>query len=202
MTLSSHSIRRASAISLAALTFVACSDSTGPLDVTPDQLEIIGEAMATEIESGVTQLTAGDAIATVDAPQFSIQRRTPANVGGIAFNLQRAGNYPSFQVVDPECGVFSQNPPTDSDADQVPDNLTITFAVPACRFVGENGSFDLTGVIRVTDPLPGTAGMAFTMASQLRSRSRLEGTGTSGAGMTAVTRTRAPSPTVTARVAR
>ena len=164
MTPSFHSIRRASVLSLAALTFVACSDSTGPLDVTPDQLAVIGEAMATEIESGVAQLTAGDAMSTVDAPQFSIQRRTPANVGGVAFNIQRAGNYPSFQVVDPECGVLSQNPPTDSDADAVPDNLTITFAVPACRFVGENGSFDLTGVIRVTDPLPGTAGLAFNMA--------------------------------------
>lgn len=164
MTLSSHFIRRASAMSLAALTFVACSDSTAPLDVTPDQLEVIGQTMAIEIESGVAQLTAGDAMNTVDAPRFSIQRRTPANVGGVAFNIQRAGNYPSFQVVDPECGVLSQNPPTDSDADQVPDNLTITFAVPACRFVGENGSFDLTGVIRVTDPLPGTAGMAFNMA--------------------------------------
>ena len=68
MTPSFHSIRRVSALSLAALTFVACSDSTAPLDVTPDQLAIIGEAMATEIESGVAQLTAGDAMSTVDAP--------------------------------------------------------------------------------------------------------------------------------------
>ena len=37
-------------------------------------------------------------------------------VGGVAFNIQHAGQYPSFQVVDPECGVLSQNPPTDSDA--------------------------------------------------------------------------------------
>ena len=164
MNPSSKFIRRASTISLAALTFAACSDATAPLDVSPEQLEVIGQTMAVEIESGVAQLTAGDAMATVDAPQFSIQRRTPANVGGVAFNIQRAGQYPSLQVVDPECGVLSQNPPTDSDADQVPDNLSITFAVPACRFVGENGSFDLTGVIRVSDPLPGTAGMAFNMA--------------------------------------
>jgi hypothetical protein len=164
MTLSSHSIRRASAISLAALTFVACSDSTAPLDVSPEQLEVIGYTMAAEMESGVLQLTAQDAMGTVDAPQFSIQRRLPGNVGSVAFNIQRAGRYPSFQVVDTECGVLSQNPPTDSDADQVPDNLSITFALPACRFVGEEGSFDLTGVIRVSDPLPGTAAMAFNMA--------------------------------------
>jgi hypothetical protein len=164
MTLSSRSIRRASAISLAALTFVACSDSTAPLDVSPEQLEVIGFTMAAEMESGVLQLTAQDAMGTVDAPQFSIQRRAPGNVGSVAFNLQRAGQYPSFQVVDTECGVLSQNPPTDSDADQVPDNLSITFALPACRFVGQDGSFDLTGVIRVSDPLPGTAAAAFNMA--------------------------------------
>ncbi len=164
MTLSSRSIRRASAISLAALTFIACSDSTAPLDVSPEQLEVMGQTMAAEMESGVLQLTAQDAMGTVDAPQFSIQRRLPGNVGSVAFNIQRAGRYPSFQVVDTECGVLSQNPPTDSDADQVPDNLSITFALPACRFVGEDGSFDLTGVIRVSDPLPGTAGMAFNMA--------------------------------------
>lgn len=165
MTLSSRSFTRAGALTLAALTFAACSDSTAPLDVSPEQLEAIGQTMALEIESGVLQLTAQDAMGTVDAPAFSVQRRTPGNLGGAAFNLQRVAGHPiSLQVVDPECGVPSQNPPTDSDADQVPDNLTITFALPACRFVSETGSFELTGVIRVTDPLPGTAAMAFTMA--------------------------------------
>lgn len=163
MTLSSRSLRRAGALTLATLTFVACSDSTAPLDVSPEQLEVIGQAMATEIESGVTQLTAQDAMNGVDLPQFSVQRRAPGGISGLALNLQGAGS-PSFQVVGTECGVLSQNPPIDSDADAVPDNLTITFSLPACRFVDENGSFDLTGQIRVTDPAPGTAGMAFNMA--------------------------------------
>jgi hypothetical protein len=164
MTLSSRSITRAGAVALAAFTFAACSDSTGPLDVSPEQLEVIGETMALQIQSGVLQLTAQDAMGTVDAPSFSVQSRGPGNLGSAAFNLQRAAGYPSLQVVDPECGVPSQNPPTDTDADQVPDNLTITFALPACRFVNVDGSFELTGVIRVTDLLPGTAGMAFSMA--------------------------------------
>ena len=163
MTLSSNSVRRASALTLAALS-LACSDATAPLAISPEQLEVIGLTMATELESGALQLTAQDAMGTVDAPQLSIRRPPPGNLGGVALNLQSAGRYPSFQVVDPECGVFSQNPPTDTDADQVPDNLSITFAVPACRFVGQDGSFELTGVIRVTDPLPGTAAAAFNMA--------------------------------------
>ena len=163
MTLSSRSFRRASALTLAALTLVACSDATAPLDVSPEQLQVIGEAMATEIESGVTQLTAQDAMSGVDMPQFSVQRRAPGGISGLSLSLQRA-SAPSFQVVGTECGVPSQNPPTDSDADQVPDNLTITFSLPACRFVDENGTFDLTGLIRITDPTPGTAAMAFNMA--------------------------------------
>ena len=165
MNFSSRSLTRAGAVTLAALTFAACSDSTAPLDVSPEQLEAIGQTMALEMESGVLQLTAQDAMGTVDAPAFSIHSRRPGNLGGAAFNLQRAAGYPvSLQVIDPQCGVPSQNPPTDSDADQIPDNLTITFAVPACRFVDETGSFELTGVIRVTDQAPGTAGMAFTMS--------------------------------------
>jgi hypothetical protein len=163
MTLSSRSLRRASALTLAALTLVACSDSTAPLDVSPEQLEVIGQAMAIEIEGGVTQLSAQDAMNGVELPQFSVQRRAPGGISGLALNLQGVRS-PSFQVVGTECGVLSQNPPTDSDADQVPDNLTITFSLPACRFVEETGTFDLTGMIRVTDPAPGTAGMAFNMA--------------------------------------
>src|SRR5687768_6948007 len=171
MPLSSNSVRRASALTLAALS-LACSDATAPLAISPEQLEVIGLTMATELESGALQLTAQDAMGTVDAPQLSIRRPTPGNLGGVALNLQSAGRYPSSQVVDPECGVFSQNPPTDTDADQVPDNLSITFAVPACRLVGQDGSFELTGVIRVTDPLPGTAAAAFGRRPWRRRRVR------------------------------
>ncbi len=163
MTFSSRSPRRASVLTLAALTLVACSDATAPLDVSPEQLEVIGLAMATEIESTVTQLSAQDAMTGVELPQFSVQRRAPGGISGLALSLQGTRS-PSFQVVGTECGVMSQNPPTDSDADAVPDNLTITFSLPACRFIEDNGTFDLTGMLRVTDPAPGTAGMAFNMA--------------------------------------
>ena len=164
MTLSARSIRRAGAATFAALTFVACSDSTAPLDISPEELESIGYAMAIQLESGVLQLTAQDAMGTIDPPALSVQRRPPSTRFP-TLSLHRAGGYPvSLQTVDPECGVPSQNPPTDSDGDQVPDNLTITFALPACRVVGEDGSFELTGIVRVSDPLPGTAAVAFNMA--------------------------------------
>ena len=165
MTLSARSIRRAGAATVAALTFVACSDSsTAPLDISPEELESIGYSMAIQLESGVLQLTAQDAMGTIDAPALSVQRGA-RSTHFPTLSLNRTAGYPvSLQTVDPECGVPSQNPPTDSDADQVPDNLTITFALPACRVVGPDGSFDLTGIVRVSDPLPGTAAVAFNMA--------------------------------------
>lgn len=145
MTLSFRSHRRASVVALAALGFVACSEALAPLDVTVEHLEWAAHGMMFEIESGVAGLTVTGAM-------------------NVAFNVQQAGRYPPFQVVDPECGVFSQSPPVDSDADGVPDNLTITFGGPACHFPVETGSRDLTGVIRISDPLPGMAAPAFTMA--------------------------------------
>jgi hypothetical protein len=159
------SFKRAGAVTLTALT-LACGDSTSPLPVTPEVLEAMGQAMAIELETGVMQLTADDAMGNVDAPQFSVQRRTPRSFAGLALNVQRTSGRPvSFQVVDPECGTPSQTPPTDTDGDHVPDNLEITFSLPACHFTDASGTFDLTGIIRLTDPLPGTAGMQFNMAT-------------------------------------
>jgi hypothetical protein len=166
MRISSRFFTRAGAVTLTALTLAACGDSTSPLDVTPEHLEAMGQAMAVELESGVMQLTADDAMGSVEPPAFSVQRRTPPSLAGLALNVQRATGHPvSFQVVDPQCGVPSQDPPTDSDGDNVPDNLQITFSLPACHFSDPSGSFDLTGIIRVTDPSPGTAGMQFNMAA-------------------------------------
>src|SRR5688500_15649672 len=136
---------RSFSVALAALTVVACSDSAGPLDVFASQelLEGIGPGMAFVFENGALQLTAEGAMGTVDFPSFSVRRSNRVPLGA-ALNVQRAGSLPSFQAVDRWCGLPSQDPPTDTDADNVPDNLTITFAPPACRVTDEaNDTFDL-----------------------------------------------------------
>jgi hypothetical protein len=161
-TLSFRSFRRAGTLTAAALTFAACSDSTGPLDMSPEQVQAIGELLATEIQSGALQLNGADAIGNVGTPSLSVQRRPFGNVGGLALNIQ--GTRPRLQTVDPQCGVPSQDPPTDTDEDLIPDNLSVTFALPACRFIEETGSFDLTGVMNITDRQPGTPGMAFDLS--------------------------------------
>jgi hypothetical protein len=167
MTPSSRFITRVGALTFTALTLAACTEPLAPLDLSQEDIERIAWSIAIEIESGAMQLTPQYLPGTVDLPlMLSIQSRRPGNLGGASFNLQHAGGHPaSFQVIDSQCGVPSQSPPTDADADLVPDNLTITFALPACRYVDVNGStWDLTGVIRVSDPQPSTAAMAFDMA--------------------------------------
>ena len=165
MTLSSRYMARAGTLIFAALTFAACSDPLAPHDVSPDRLQWIGYTIGIEMESGAMQLTAQDVLGTMGCcSRFSEAR--PGYRVAAASNRQRAAGQPAsfYYMIDAECGVPSQNPPTDSDADQVPDNLTITFAVPACRFVDTHDTYELTGVIRVSDPQPGTGAMAFNMA--------------------------------------
>jgi hypothetical protein len=167
MTASSRSMARAAALTFAALTFAACSEPFAPLELSPQQYEAIAWSIGMEFESGAMQLTAQNALGTMDCCSRFSQARP--GFSRAALNLQRAPGHPaSFQVVDAECGNPSQNPPTDSDADQVPDDLTIAFALPACRFVYAggpyDGTYDLTGVIRLSDPQPGAAAMAFNMA--------------------------------------
>jgi hypothetical protein len=168
MFISRRFIARAGALTLAAATFAACGDSTGPLNLSPDQLQSLGESMAIEIEGGALQLTAQGAMGTVNAPAFSLHSaRMPqllqSRVSGL--RLSRAGaSLRQTPTLNTDCGVPSQNPPTDSDGDQVPDNFSVTFALPACHFADADGSIDLTGVARVTDPLPGTAGMTLNFS--------------------------------------
>jgi hypothetical protein len=176
MTIQRRLIARAGALSLAAATLASCSDSSGPLELDPIQFESMGESIAAEIESSVFQLTAGSAMEGVGSPALALRARlartAPARPG---FQLQGLPMGASG-----ECGVPSQNPPTDTDEDGVPDNLTVTFALPACHVEDIDGSMDLTGAMRISDPLPGTAGLAMNLAlDQLRiaiSGSEIDGT--------------------------
>src|SRR5688572_23631798 len=103
MTLSLRSLSRGSVVTLAALSFVACTEAIAPLDVTPEDLEWVGSGMAFELENGVAWLTVAGAMDNDNWPHFSMQGRRLANGGGVAFNLQQAVGLPSFQAVQPEC---------------------------------------------------------------------------------------------------
>lgn len=163
MTISRRSATRAGIATLGILALAACNnDSTSPLNVTPDQLQSMGQTIAAEIESGALGLTAqGVTSTTGGAPSFSrIPRSSTSPMFGLSFN--RVPGTLSRSTSDAACGVPSQDPPVDSDGDQVPDNFSIEFALPACQFSDASGTIDVTGVLRISDPQPGTPGMALT----------------------------------------
>ena len=156
------SFARVVALTFATAAFAACGgDSTSPLDLEPEEFEALGETVALEIESSALQLTADGAQAYTDVPAaFMLGSPTSEHILGPAARNVVPLREPMRQVVDQECGVPSQEVPADSDEDGVPDNLQITFALPACHIVTEDFTMDLTGMFHISDPTPGTAGMA------------------------------------------
>ncbi len=159
MSISRRTLARAGVLAIGALTLASCSDSgTTPLNVTPDQLQAIGESVATELEGGVAQLTAQDVMSTNGgAPSFSRVPRSAATMTrGLAFS-RTAGATDIAQ-----CGVASQNPPVDTDGDLIPDNWSLTFSLPACHFADQTDSYDITGALHITDLQPATPSLALS----------------------------------------
>lgn len=163
MSLSRRVFARAGVLALSALTLASCSDSsTSPLQVTPDVLQTMGDNVATEIEGAVASLTAQDVISsTGGAPSFRrVPRSGTSMLRGLSFSRTAAGAAINATTDVAQCGVASQNPAVDSDGDNVPDNWSLTFSLPACHFVDQTsgGTFDVTGVLHVSDPTVSSAG--------------------------------------------
>ena len=149
---------------LGVLALAACnSDATSPLNVSPDQLQSIGSTIASEIESGAMGLTANGVTSTTGGAPTSFNR-VPAGNAMFGLVMNRVPGPISRSTTDAACGVPSQDPAVDTDGDQVPDNFAITFALPACSFSDASGTTQLTGVLRISDPQPGTPGMALNFA--------------------------------------
>jgi hypothetical protein len=163
MTITRHFLARSGLFTLGAVVLVSCGESTSPLNVQPEHLQSMGDAVAAEVEVGVMQLTAGDVLATTGGvPSLSrVPASSPMLSRGLVFNrVGASGVTAARSVTDVSCGVPSQDPPVDTDGDHVPDNFSITFSLPACHFAETGSSMDITGVLRVSDPFPGTAGLA------------------------------------------
>lgn len=164
MSISRRTIARAGVLAIGALTLAACKDSsTSPLNISPDQLQAMGESVAAELEAGAAQLTAQDVMATNGgAPSFSRVPRSSATMfRGLALSRTPGAASRTSSANDiSQCGVSSPSTPTDTDGDGIPDNWSLTFALPACHFSDQASSsnYDITGALHVTDMQPGTAG--------------------------------------------
>lgn len=157
MTIPRRTLTSASIAAIGLLALAACKDSTSPLNVTPDQLASMGESVAAEIESGALSLTAQGVTATNGgAPTFArLPQRTATFFRGLSMSRIVASRSAAAT-----CGVASQDPPVDTDGDQVPDNFSISFGLPECHIVDGTSAIDITGALNVSDPQPGTPGMA------------------------------------------
>src|SRR5436305_8174011 len=165
MPISRRNLARSGALAVGALALASCSDSsTAPLQVTPDVMQTMGDNVATEIESSIASLTAQDVMnSTAGAPTF---RRVPQTgtsmLRGLSFSRTAAA--PALKTASDisQCGVASQSPPVDTDGDNVPDSWSMTFSLPACHFVDQTSATtcDVTGLLHLSDPQPGTAGLA------------------------------------------
>jgi hypothetical protein len=182
MTSTRRTVARAGIATLGILALAACNnDSTAPLNVTPDQLQSLGQSIATEIESGAMGMTSQGVTSTTGGAPTATFSRVPTNASalfGLSLNRIPAGISRSTAAAD--CGSPSQNPPVDTDGDQVPDNFTISFALPACHFVDASGTIDITGALRITDPQPTTPGMALNFGLENFTLAFSSNDGTSG----------------------
>lgn len=122
----------------------ACSSSTD-VNKTPlsaNEASAVGASLAAEVNTSAVSLTTAGA----------------ATAGG-AFSAS-SGNWNSVG-----CGVVAPTPITDTDGDGVPDSVTVTYAVPACQYLGLLGltEIDITGAVSLIDPTPSTADHSFTI---------------------------------------
>ncbi len=125
-----------------ALALAACSgDTSGPGGVPPlTQAE--ATVIAGEMQDEMAGITDGSSLAELLSPTFTVAP-SAARIGGSA-----------RLVRPPNCPTFSEFPPTDADHDNVPDNLTISFTLPACHFGGPVGTayHELSGSVTISDP--------------------------------------------------
>jgi len=136
------------AASMAALIVSACSDASGPEPrvLTDEETQSIGFAVQAMVSSSMGSMTSDGAVSTSGGALGMASRE-----GGLALEPLSSG-----------CPSPSQDPIVDSDGDAVPNDVTFTFALPACHFGdGGPGTVDLTGTLRVVDPSPQTAAHAF-----------------------------------------
>lgn len=130
------------AASLATL-LAACGSSdtmspgTGNTPISQAEAQAIAEEMQGEVEA----ISAGATVTDLLSPSF------PAPPGAL-----RAFRGPLSFRSNPGCPTLSEDPPTDTDGDGVPDNLVITFDPAACTFTFGRASMELSGMVTISDP--------------------------------------------------
>jgi hypothetical protein len=124
----------------------ACSDSTNPsgnAEITADEANDIGEAVADEVDQSVGALT--------------VRGVAEGEVFG-----QPAGSHALAGFMPPGTSCATVSSSEDTDGDGAPDLATYTFALPDCRWTGfRGGTLELTGSVDISDPTPDVFDFAY-----------------------------------------
>lgn len=124
-----------------------CGDDAGPQDVviTNAQAQAAGSEVAGHAASLVSDFTLNG---VSQFPAAKVAARAPLDP-----HLRRlllAGLRSHGTLAGAECAALSDT--TDSDGDGVPNDLTISFASPACTTMTDSGTVVLSGSVHVSDP--------------------------------------------------
>ncbi len=147
-----NTIRSASAAALALLALAACSSSTSPsgsTQLTQAEAQEVGASLQDEVSTGFEALSPSNAT----APGIPASARVAAPTPDV---LARTNN-----DLFGNCATFTGSADTDNDG--VRDNVTFTFALPACQFTVGQAVVKLTGTASISDPQPTTPSLAFVL---------------------------------------
>jgi hypothetical protein len=155
-----RSLRAVSAV-VAVAALVACSDASGPAaPITSDQAAVIGQAVASEVATSMMTFDPAD----LDGTGVVFQRMTAGALGGALASRGTLSGGP-LRVTNPSpCPILSEDPPTDADADGVPDDVTLSFVLPNCHVdTGPDAFVEVTGGLHISDPNPDTPALAYNL---------------------------------------
>jgi hypothetical protein len=152
---------RISSFAVCSLAFLlgACNTTPPQKTVTESQTQSSGAALSSEIEASLNDLTVADAM-TLSRGLYTQAPAAPV---------------PPTLPTAPACVTFDPNPPVDTDADGVPDDLNLTFNCTKTAYRG--GTAALTGGLRIQDTAANPAiGLTQTLSNlQLKISTNAEG---------------------------
>lgn len=150
--------RSVRALSVAGLCLVAaaCGDSNGPsnTNLSTSQAEAVGQSLASSVALMAAQFSGSD------PSSILLSGPAPTAVAGIP-GLNMSAGVP-MPAISNACATVSST--TDTDADGIPDDATITFLAANCADTTVSGDITtLSGTIHVVDP--GAFGFTATYTS-------------------------------------
>jgi len=118
----------------------ATTSSKSPSGISPAEAQLIGHDAAGEAQSVSASFTVSDLF---------------------GFGFDGEGGFPAPALSPTSgCPTITPFPPVDSDSDRVPDDVTLSFTLPACQFGHDGDTLAVSGTIHITDPTPSARDVA------------------------------------------